>query len=320
MSDLAYIDILNSKHRLLESYDDVAMNNKHLILEGFNEDIIIKAIQNRRVLYIKYKGDDSTPNGTGYRTIEPVVLGTTVAGNEAVRAYQVNGSSDSFKSPNMRPSHDSIPEYRLFLLKNIVDVRDTGKSFTLTPRKLSKYNELDSQMSSIKLSILPADGSKPLVTPTGDTESVFDRQTQGLKSFYTVPLSQDMEKKDAIIGIYDIVKKLKKKAPENYVVIKKDDQYFAVTDKSAMKYKPEEILGNLRDLYVGYNKPQTIAKTTTEPKPEDIGIEKNVDNTQIEPETSPIVEPTPTIEPTTPEIPNNTSDQAKTDRDNFLKS
>ena len=39
MSDLAYIDILNIKQRLSESYDNIAMDNKHLISEGFNEEI-----------------------------------------------------------------------------------------------------------------------------------------------------------------------------------------------------------------------------------------------------------------------------------------
>ena len=132
------------------------VDTKRLLKEAFDRNTIVDAINNRRVLYIKYKGDDTV--NVGYRTIEPCVLGLTTAGNLAVRAWQQNGASDSFKGVKrpMRPNHDNIPEWRLFKLDNILDVINTGKQSTLTPQKLAKYNENDKQLPTIYLSILPS--------------------------------------------------------------------------------------------------------------------------------------------------------------------
>lgn len=50
---------------------------------------IIKAIKNKNLLEFEYEGES--------RTVEPHCYGLTTKGNEAIRAYQVDGYSSSGK-------------------------------------------------------------------------------------------------------------------------------------------------------------------------------------------------------------------------------
>ena len=89
------------------------------LFESAKFDKLRIAIRNRKLLTLTYSGDNTTAEGT--RVIEPYVLGTTKAGNKALRAYQITGNSDH---------PDEIPGWRLFLTKNIKQMGVSDLSFT----------------------------------------------------------------------------------------------------------------------------------------------------------------------------------------------
>ena len=88
---------------------------------------LCKAIQSRRRARMRYKGME--------RLIDPYLIGTTTAGNEALRAYQVGGYSES----------GGLPAWRLFVLSAISNVEILDASFEIHPL----YNPYDENMVQI---------------------------------------------------------------------------------------------------------------------------------------------------------------------------
>ena len=91
---------------------------KDIILEAVNRNQIITAINNRNVCTIYYEGD--TISNPGYREIEPYVYGMSKRDNPVVRAYQLEGKSDT---------PENMPGWRLFRVDRMVDFINSGDIF-----------------------------------------------------------------------------------------------------------------------------------------------------------------------------------------------
>jgi hypothetical protein len=64
-------------------------------------------IKNKIVVTIYYDGDE--PGGKGYRTIEPVCVGYSKAGNLVLRAWDIEGASHTNTT-----GEQPLPGWRLF--------------------------------------------------------------------------------------------------------------------------------------------------------------------------------------------------------------
>ncbi len=76
-------------------------------LKQSKQQRIVDAIINKRVVNIFYSGDESVQ--AGWRNVEPYLLGITLAGNLAIRAFQRQGVSLS----------DNKPDWRIYRLDRI---------------------------------------------------------------------------------------------------------------------------------------------------------------------------------------------------------
>lgn len=88
---------------------------------------LCEAIKNRRQVKMKYEGRE--------RLVDPYLIGTTTAGNEVLRAYQVGGYSE----------RGGLPAWRLFTLRGISGVEILDTSFGIHPL----YNPYDKAMVQI---------------------------------------------------------------------------------------------------------------------------------------------------------------------------
>jgi len=91
---------------------------KDIILEAVNRSQIISAINNRNVCTIYYEGD--TISNPGYREIEPYVYGLSKRENPVIRAYQLEGKSDT---------PENMPGWRMFRVDRMVDFVNSGDIF-----------------------------------------------------------------------------------------------------------------------------------------------------------------------------------------------
>tara|TARA_B100001094_G_scaffold297508_1_gene320652 strand:- start:147 stop:515 length:369 start_codon:yes stop_codon:yes gene_type:complete len=91
---------------------------KGIILEAVNRNQIISAINNRNICTIYYEGD--TISNPGYREIEPYVYGLSKRENPVIRAYQLEGKSDT---------PENMPGWRLFRVDRMVDFVNSGDIF-----------------------------------------------------------------------------------------------------------------------------------------------------------------------------------------------
>jgi len=83
-----------------------------LILERANRSQVEDAIDKKQRIRIYYMGDEG--DVSGYRNIEPYVLGLSKADNPILRAWQINGVTDS-ESPMWKTFRlDKIREWRPF--------------------------------------------------------------------------------------------------------------------------------------------------------------------------------------------------------------
>lgn len=98
---------------------------KQLILENISRSRIIDSIKKRKRVRIYYKGDGDEVSG--YRNIEPYVFGVSHADNLIVRAWQVNGVTDS-----------ESPAYKTFKVSKIVDWKPYPTRFYSEPNKNQK--------------------------------------------------------------------------------------------------------------------------------------------------------------------------------------
>ena len=91
---------------------------KELVLEAVNRSEIIRAIDAHNICTIYYEGD--TISNPGYREIEPYVYGLSKRDNPVIRAYQLEGKSDT---------PENMPGWRLFRVDRMVDFINSGDIF-----------------------------------------------------------------------------------------------------------------------------------------------------------------------------------------------
>lgn len=103
---------------------------KEIITEAVSFDDLQRAIKNLDVITITYDGDE--PGGKGYRTVYPVCLGRSKAGNLVLRAYDIEGASHR-ASLGLRP----LPSWRMFRIDKTFTFSRNGDKFSELP---SDYN------------------------------------------------------------------------------------------------------------------------------------------------------------------------------------
>lgn len=122
------------------------MTDKKL-LTFISQNKMLDLMKQRHKCYIVYE----TPNGVQLtRLIEPYVLGTLRSGNQAIRAYQVTGGSNTV----------GWAAWKIFRLDRILDVRDAGLNTEVAP---SDYNSNDRAFRSIVYAVpaMPAVVKEP---------------------------------------------------------------------------------------------------------------------------------------------------------------
>lgn len=232
-------------------------NLRRLLSEGVGNSSISNAIDERKYIYIYYAGDKTILKG--YRTILPMVLGENAnTGNRLLRAWQVNGSSDS-KKTYLNKKQKTEYGWRLFNVDKIVSFLPTGK--TVDENKLppsfnsEDYNPNDSQMTSIITAMeinandinYDSDADATKIKVSGST---FDTQTPKFKQFFKAAAKTREATAEEIKVIYDRIKRYTKESPAKTLVVQ-NEKGDMVTRNINQKEKlpPESIVGVLSDLY-----------------------------------------------------------------------
>ncbi len=83
-------------------------------------DIIIEAIESRKLLEFYYKNH--------HRIVEPHTFGISSKGNENLSAFQIDGTSE----------RNNVPDWGLFTIDKIVDLKILNESFVGTRPKYTK--------------------------------------------------------------------------------------------------------------------------------------------------------------------------------------
>lgn len=96
---------------------------KELICEIASIETVTDCIKNKKKCIIYYDGDE--PGGRGLRSIEPVCLGTSKAGNKVIRAWDDEGASHTAYK-----GEQPLPGWRIFRLDKILSIKPTGEIFT----------------------------------------------------------------------------------------------------------------------------------------------------------------------------------------------
>ena len=102
-----------------------------LILEVASRSDILDGMHQKRIMELQYD-DGEDPGGKGKRWIQMYCYGTSLAGNDVVRVYQVGGSTKTIQ-----------PGWKLFRVDRMNGLRKLGGTF---------------------------DEAKPLFNPTGDKD------------------------------------------------------------------------------------------------------------------------------------------------------
>jgi len=104
----------------------MALNLCEILQKVLNESVgsneVTDAIGNHRYVEITYVDEKS--NAPGKRLIQPYAYGITSAGNEALRAFQVEG--DTLRGE---------PKWKLFLLNRVTSWRPRKQTFNMPPRE-----------------------------------------------------------------------------------------------------------------------------------------------------------------------------------------
>ena len=114
---------------------------KNIIVE-VSFDQVTNSIKNRNVVTIYYDGEED--GGKGLRTIEPYTLGTSKAGNQVLRAWDMEGASHTAKT-----GEQPLPGWRLFRLDRIGNYSTDPRQTFDSARPL--YNPDDKGMKGIKV-------------------------------------------------------------------------------------------------------------------------------------------------------------------------
>ena len=132
----------------------------------------------------------------------------------------------------------------------------TGKHFATTPNKIRpKYNPQDKQMSEIIFAIQPTDTSIEFIGR--DSIDKADATIQRVDTDNEKDLGKEAQKKqeltkEKIIDLYDLVRRHYKKATKDFIVVNKNNEYMLDYEKNRNKYKPNDVMGNLYQLFNQY--------------------------------------------------------------------
>lgn len=159
---------------------------KGLILEIASIESVVDSIKKKQVIVLYYTGD--APGGDGLRTIEPVCLGVSKAGNKVLRAWDYEGASHT-ATLGTQP----LPGWRLFRLDKITSYKPNGQVFN-EMRPNFNPNGDKSMVSIITLanfgqpaqpSIIPQELQQPQQTPQPNNDAIIDRTIDSLKNEFT---------------------------------------------------------------------------------------------------------------------------------------
>lgn len=113
---------------------------KSLITEIAAVDDMQNSIKQKMVMIINY--NDDKPEARGYRTIEPVCLGYSKAGNLVLRAWEREGASYSAAREG-----NVLPGWRLFRIDKMLTFKPTMDNFTEMRPNYNPYG--DKLMTSV---------------------------------------------------------------------------------------------------------------------------------------------------------------------------
>ncbi len=139
---------------------------KQILTEAVQKSKVMDAINNHDLVTIYYDGDETI--NKGYRTIEPYVFGVTKAGNDAIRAWQTKGASDT-PNGDGKDKLKEIPGWRMFRLDRIKNWNTTLQKYNTDKDWMStnrpKYNPQDRDLKSIYIAFEPSDAPQPEEQP-----------------------------------------------------------------------------------------------------------------------------------------------------------
>lgn len=259
-------------------FDNVKNFRRKLLSEGVNQSSMVDAINDHKIVYIYYAGDDTVQ--PGYRTIKPFVVGThKKSGNPVVRAWQDAGSSDSYNNIKYhnwanakRQDHEyhfdhkgrMKPGWRLFRLDKIVSMLPTGEQFKpeniINNNRGVKYNPNDKDINVVKAiqpsseKTIDVDGTdsihEPDTTAAKVDKSAFDDQTSKFQRFFKAGRRTRQATKDEIENLFKINQKIKKKPARKMWVVQNEKGDMILKDENQKSKIPSDsIVGNLKDLY-----------------------------------------------------------------------
>lgn len=243
-------------------------NFRQLLKEYVSRTDLVDAINNNEVIKIRYEGADT--DATGWRTVEPFVLGTHAdSGNMVLRGWQQAGSSESmYKRGRMnfpKGGNDKYqiydvngvgPGWRMFRVDGIKEIKFTDKRFDpQEAQRTAGYKSGDSDMISIVAAATPSD--QPTIKAAGKDipvktdASVFDKQTQ---NFRMDTANQEAVLKNAILNANRHIAgrdvgSQREKLANWFLVTRPDGKYDWLRDNPTNRnnYK-DRIVGNLQDL------------------------------------------------------------------------
>jgi hypothetical protein len=243
---------------------------RQLLREYVSKGDLIQAINNREIIKILYKGEDTEK--VGWRTVEPYVLGTSKAGNVVLRGWQQAGDSDGFSGIGRTPRqgherwnnyHDKgpaiVPGWRLFRLDGIKQMVFTKSHYDVDTKNIAPdYNPSDDGMTSVMASAMPVGQGDYKEKGIGDISadinpnaSVFDKQTQSWKLIPKDDKYNELYMKNVINGAANYVSNKQKENLANWILVKnQNNRYEPVRDNPTNQRNfAGNIVGNLKDLY-----------------------------------------------------------------------
>lgn len=147
LKELAGIEIITEATTDAEREQAFALSNQRI---PFSKDLMIQAIEEGREIGILFqsKNEKYKMPVSKYRTIYPVAIGTSKAGNQVIRAVHKIGQSESAALKTGVRSQEVKDEWRMFKISNIKSMWFTGKFFSVPPKN---YNAADRGMVNVEV-------------------------------------------------------------------------------------------------------------------------------------------------------------------------
>lgn len=116
--------------KLYNLFEDIILESENLLMESVDFNTVKDSIDNKYNVNIVYIDGDGVRTS---RYIQPYVLGDTLAGNKAIRAYQIFGGSRTMATKNEKGG------WRIFRLDRIVDWKPTNMKFKVPVSDLPSF-------------------------------------------------------------------------------------------------------------------------------------------------------------------------------------